>query len=31
MYNIIKKYNFDAYQGFGIERPLPISLNGSQD
>ncbi len=31
MYQTVKKYNFDAYQGFGIERPLPISLNTTRD
>ena len=30
-YQIVKKYDFDAYQGFGIERPLPIGLANVKD
>ncbi len=26
--DIVRKYDFDAFQGFTVDRPLPISLNG---
>lgn len=30
-YEIISQYKFDAYQGFSVDRPMPISLNPEQN